>query len=43
LKKPEVQTDLKFKGMYPDGDTAYYEGGVVKEGWGLVRKAGPRC
>jgi hypothetical protein len=40
LRKPQVQVDLKFKGMYQDGDTAYYEGDVVKDGWALVRKAG---
>lgn len=42
LQKPEVQVDLKFKGMYAEGDTAYYEGHVVKDGWALARKAGPR-
>lgn len=42
LEKPEVQADLKFKGMYHEGDTAYYEGQVVTEGWALARKAGPR-
>ena len=42
LRKPEVQADLKFKGMYRDGDTAYYEGDVVKDGWALVRKAGKK-
>ena len=42
LQKPEVQTDLKFKGMYSEGDTAYYEGQIVKDGWALVRKAGPK-
>lgn len=42
LSKPEVQADLKFKGMYSEGDTAYYEGQVVTDGWALARKAGPR-
>jgi hypothetical protein len=42
LRKPEVKADLKFKGMYRDGDTAYYEGAVVKNGWALVRKAGKK-
>lgn len=42
LLKPDVQADLKFKGMYSDGDTAYYEGNLVSDGWALVRKAGPR-
>jgi hypothetical protein len=42
LKKPEVQADMKFKGMYRDGDTASYEGDVVRDGWALVRKAGPK-
>lgn len=42
LEKPEVQADLKFKGMYSEGDSAYYEGQVVTDGWALARKAGPR-
>lgn len=42
LQKPEVQADLKFKGMYSEGDTAYYEGQVVTDGWSLARKAGPK-
>lgn len=40
LQKPEVQADLKFHGEYREGDTAYYEGQLVKDGWELVRKAG---
>ena len=42
LQKPAVQEDLRFKGMYNEGDTAYYEGEIVKDGWALARKAGPR-
>jgi hypothetical protein len=42
LEKPAVQEELRFKGMYAEGDTAHYEGQIVKDGWALARKAGPR-
>lgn len=42
LQKTVVQADLKFTGMYSEGDTAYYEGQVVSDGWALARKAGPK-
>lgn len=42
LEKPGVLADLKSDVNYRDGDTAYYEGQIVKEGWEALRKAGPK-
>mgnify|MGYP000452709212 CR=1 FL=1 len=30
----------EMPGMYAEGDTVYYEGQIVKDGWALARKAG---
>ncbi len=42
FEKPGVLADLESDINYREGDTAYYEGQVVTDGWETLRKSGPK-
>jgi hypothetical protein len=42
IARKEIIEDLNSKREFAEGDVAYYEGKVVKDGWALVAKAGPK-